>query len=122
MSASGYAVPSREEALHQEEWLEDRGELGLRSMLASLANGGFAKMFSAYKEQSWEEQALERIEQQRIAMITSEAVTEPEASWLSERINRDGELHENEKALVAFLKETSPNLHESLQPLLDRAA
>lgn len=122
MSASGYAVPSREEALHQEEWLEDRGELTLGSMLSNLASGGFAKMFSAYKEQSWEEQALERIEQQRIAMITSEAVTEPEASWLAERINRDGDLHENEKALVAFLKQTSPHLHESLQPLLDRAA
>ncbi len=122
MSASGYASPTREEALRQEEWLEERGELTLGSMLSNLANGGFAKMFSSYKEQSWEEQALERIEQQRIAMITSEAVTEPEASWLAERINRDGDLHENEKALVTFLKETSPHLHESLQPLLDRAA
>jgi hypothetical protein len=122
MSASGYAMPSRQEALHQEEWLEERGELSLGNLLASMASGGFSRIFSAYKEQSWEEQALERIEQQRIAMITSEAVTEPEASWLVDRLDRDGKLHANEKALLDFLKRESPKLHESLQPLLDRAA
>lgn len=122
MSTSGYSVPSREDALHQEQWLEEQGELSPGSFLSNMASGGFSRIFSVYKEQSWEEKALERIEQQRIAMITSESVTEPEATWLVERLNRDGRLHDNEKALVAFLKETSPSLHESLQPLLDRAA
>jgi hypothetical protein len=55
-------------------------------------------------------------------MITSEPVTEPEAQWLADRIGRDGHLHENEKALLRFLKQESSHLHESLKPLLDRAA
>lgn len=122
MAASGYSMPTRQEALHQEEWLKNRGDLSLGHMLSGMLAGGLAGVFGAYKEQSWEELALERIEQQRVAMITSEPVSEPEASWLAERIGRDGQLHENEKALLRFLKLESPKLHASLQPLLDRAA
>ncbi|MEZ5926776.1 MAG: hypothetical protein R3D57_20605 [Hyphomicrobiaceae bacterium] len=122
MATSGYSVPSRQEALRQEEWLESRGELTLGNVLSSMLGGGLKGIISTYKEQSWEEQALERIEQQRIAMITAEPVTEPEAVWLAERIGRDGHLHENEKTLLRFLKDESPRLHASLAPLLERAA
>jgi hypothetical protein len=122
MAASGYSMPTRAQALHQDEWLESRGDLSLGNVLSGLVGGGLKGVFSAYQEQSWEELALERIEQQRIAMITSEPVSEPEAGWLAERIGRDGRLHQNEKALLRFLKQESPRLHESLQPLLDRAA
>ena len=122
MAASGYSMPARAEALHQDEWLESRGDLSPGNVLSNLLSGGLKGIFSSYREQSWEEMALERIEQQRIAMITCEPVTEPEAGWLAERIGRDGHLHENEKALLRFLKQESPRLHELLQPLLDRAA
>jgi hypothetical protein len=122
MAASGYAVPSRSEALRQEEGLENRGDLSPKNVLSGMLNAGLSNVYSLYSEQSWEEMALERIEQQRIAMITSEPVTEPEAQWLAGRIGRDGRLHENEKALLRFLKEECANLHSALQPLLDRAA
>jgi hypothetical protein len=122
MAASGYSVPTREVALKQEAWLESRGELAIGNVLSDMLGQGLKGVFDAYREQSWEELALERIEQQRIAMITSEPVTEPEARWLAERIGRDGVLHENEKALLHILKQESPRLDTSLQTLLDRAA
>jgi hypothetical protein len=122
MAASGYSVPTRDEALKQDEGLESRGELSIGSVLTGMLGSGLKDIIGAYQEQTWEELALERIEQQRVAMITSEPVTEPEAQWLADRIGRDGHLHENEKALLRFLKQESPHLHESLKPLLDRAA
>jgi hypothetical protein len=66
--------------------------------------------------------APERTGQARNATKPSQTGSEPEAGWLAERIGRDGRLHQNEKALLRFLKQESPRLHESLQPLLDRAA
>jgi hypothetical protein len=41
-------------------------------------------------------------------------VTPDEAAWVIERIQRDGEKHENEKALLAFIKEEASELHASL--------
>jgi len=49
-------------------------------------------------------------------------VDSAEAAWLAERIGRDGVLHENEKALLKFLKEESPNIDGALQPLLDKVS
>jgi hypothetical protein len=49
-------------------------------------------------------------------------VSEEEARWLADRIGRDGRLHANEKALIAFLREESPSIHPVLGELLARAA
>lgn len=118
MAASGYTAPSREEALRQEQWLEERpGAAGfLTSMLA-----GLGSVFDVYTEKSWEEDALERIEQRRLAMLVSEEITGPEAEWLVERIGRDGKLRDSERALLAFLKGQGVAIHPSLSPLLSRA-
>ncbi len=45
----------------------------------------------------------------------AEKVTSDEAAWVIERIQRDGETHENEKALLAFIKEEASELHASLK-------
>ena len=45
----------------------------------------------------------------------AEKLSAGEASWVLERIERDGETHENEKALLAFIKENASELHESLK-------
>ena len=55
------------------------------------------------------------------AVASAEQVTEREASWLIERINRDGVLNENEKALLKFLEEECPNIHNSLVPMIKAA-
>jgi hypothetical protein len=122
MAASGYQVPTREEALRREEWLEERDELSFGSVLGKMLQQGLAGALSSYREQDWEEAALERLERQHRAIVTAEEVTETEASWLNERIGRDGQLRLNERALIGFLRAESPKLHPSLQPLLGKAA
>ena len=54
-------------------------------------------------------------------MAQAEKITSLEASWLIERLNRDGQLDKNEKALLAYLKQECPNIHANLTPLLNAA-
>jgi hypothetical protein len=55
-------------------------------------------------------------------MAVAEVVTSDEVRWLADRIGRDGVIHENERALLVFLREESPDIHPSLRTLLDTAA
>ncbi len=112
MTASGYAVPSRQEALRQDQWLASRGDLSIGNF--------FNRMFASYDSQTAEERALARLERQRVEIITNEEVSEPEANWLAERINRDGRTTTNELLLLAFLKRESPRIHPALQSLVDQ--
>lgn len=113
LTASGYMAPSREEALAREAWLDRRGELSPGNVL-----GG---MLSAYRGLSKEEQAINRLERHKIEIITGEEVSAVEAAWLVELLNRDGELTENELALLSFLKDQDAEIHADLMPLIDRA-
>ena len=121
MGASGYRVPSRQEALRRQEWLEDT-DIDISDFLAKMVSGGLGDVWSAYSEQSREDRELARLEHEKVQIITAEAITEDEAGWLTERIMRDGELCENEKALLAFIRAEAPNVHPSLKPLLANAA
>ncbi|MEL6373491.1 MAG: hypothetical protein AAFR04_05935 [Pseudomonadota bacterium] len=121
MAASGYRVPPRQEALRREAWLEERGELSLAAFASRIAEAGLGGIWSAYTEQSAEERAIARLEQQKIEIVTNEAVTEGEAEWLAARIG-EGALHPNEAALLMFIKRESPNVHPSLEPLISKAA
>jgi len=49
-------------------------------------------------------------------------VTAEEAEWLARRMGRDGALHQNEKALLRFIRDESPAVHPSLQTLIASAA
>lgn len=125
MAYSGYDVPTREEALRREAWLQDCGELSLANIVKSMATSSLDSIKNAYREQTAEERALARLERQRIEIITAETVTQSEAEWLADRIGADGKLSLAEEALVAFLIAESPNLHPVLQDRiteLDRAA
>jgi hypothetical protein len=121
MAASGYATPSREEVLARDAWLDRRGELSLDKIVSGMASG-VKGLFSGYEEQSDEERAIARLEQQKIEIVTNEAVTAVEASWLAGRIGRDGMISPNERALLTFLKAEGPSIHPSLQALVDKAA
>ncbi len=52
----------------------------------------------------------------------AETVTSAEAVWLAEKINKDGDLHKNEQDLLNFIKEISPAVDKSLEPLIKRVA
>lgn len=120
MSASGYKVPSREQALAREMWLERRGEAGPAAAFGSIIGSGLGGVLAAYRELSGEEQAMAQLERQRIEIITAEEVTPAEANWISQLLNRDGRLTPNELALVEFLKENSPKVASGLLTSLNR--
>ncbi len=120
MAASGHMVPTREEALRRDLWLEDRGELSPVALLSAMVTSSLDGVRGAYHEQSPEDRALARLEHQRIEIITNEVITAAEAEWLCERIGRDGRLTANEAALVAYLKKESPKIHPDLQATVDR--
>jgi hypothetical protein len=120
MAASGYSVPTRMQALQRDQWLEARGELSLGNIISSAFSGGLSGIIGAYQEQSCEERALARLEQQRLEIITNQEITGGEADWLAERIGRDGELTPNEVLLLKCIKESSPKIDARLTPLLDK--
>ncbi len=122
MANSGYAVPTREEALRREEWLDRRGDLSPGSVASAMADASLSSIWSFFREQSPEEQALARLERQRIEIITNEEITEGEAEWLIERLGRDGRITANEQALIAFLFKESPKIHPKLQEFVARHA
>jgi hypothetical protein len=120
MATSGYAVPTREEALRHETWLESRDDLSPAAMLKGMVSAGLGAVWGGYRKQSSEERALARLERQRIEIITNEAVTEGEVEWLAERIGRDGKVTDSEAALIAFLKKEGPHLAPALGLLVER--
>jgi hypothetical protein len=120
MASSGYAVPSREEALRSEAWLGSRGDLSPGQMLRAMVGASVDSVRAAYHEQTGEERALARLERQRIEIITNEEVTEGEAHWLADRIAGDGRLTANEAALLEYLKMESPKIHPVLWELVAR--
>lgn len=121
MAASGYAPPRREVALARETWLDQRGDLSLDNVLSGMV-GGMRGLFGGYREQTDEERAIGRLTQQKVEIVTHEAVTQAEAEWLAERIGRDGKFTANEMALLIYLKAESPAIHPALQGLVDKAS
>src|SRR5436190_2638358 len=120
MAASGYAAPPREIALARDAWLDRRGDLSLDGMLGNMASG-LKGLFAGYSEQTEEERAIARLTQQKIEIVTHEAVTAAEAAWLAERIGKDGKITPTERALLAFLKAESPSIDPALRQLVERA-
>lgn len=121
MATSGYAVPSREEALRQEASLDcPMQKTSVLAFLLSMVRSNLTSVRDAYHDQTPEERALARLEHQRIEIITNEAITEAEASWLATRLGRDGQLSPSETALVAYLKHESPHIHPVLIEAVER--
>ncbi len=118
MSGSGYAPPSREEALRSESWLARRGELSPKHFLTSMVTSSLAAIWDSYHEQSAEERALARLERQRIEIITNERISDSEATWLVDRITRNGSVSPTEMAVLQFLSREQPNLHPALVGLI----
>lgn len=121
MAASGYRPPSREVALKREAWLSSETG-GVGDFFAKMVSGGLKGVFDAYRQPDTEERWAERNQRFSEASATAEVVSEAEATWLADRIGRDGTLHENEKAVLRFIAEQSPDIHPSLKPLIEKAA
>lgn len=121
MAASGYACPTREEALHAEAWLKRRGDMSPAAFLTAMVTSNLSQIWDSYHVQSPEERALERLERQRIEIITNEEITPPEAEWLAERLSREDRLTPTKRAFLEWLKREQPVLHPALDDLVRRA-
>ncbi|WP_460079195.1 hypothetical protein [Roseibium sp. LAB1] len=118
MAMSGYTPPSRKVALERENWLEQPGgfEGGLAGFFKTMFSGGVGGIRDAYDDRP--DPFAERGNEMLAEISANEVVTEDEATWLVDRIGRDGILHENEKALLRFIRKESSNIHPALLPLL----
>jgi hypothetical protein len=121
LGACGYAAPPRAVALARDAWLERRGELSIDEVLSGLT-GPCRKLFGGYRQQTGEEQAIARLTQQKIEIITHEGITPAEVKWLAERIGRDGKPTANARSLLMFLEAESPTIDPILRDIAERAA
>ncbi|HSR82087.1 MAG TPA: hypothetical protein VLL28_15040 [Hyphomicrobiaceae bacterium] len=120
MAASGYAPPPRKVALAGESWLDRRGDLSLDAIMRGV--GSLKGLLAGYREQSAEEGAIARLTRQKVEIVTHDAVAPANATWLAERIGRDGKITANERALFLFLKTESPAIDPALRVLVNQAA
>lgn len=128
MAASGATPPSRLEALAREEWLNE-DEADTAGFMGEMLSG-FGKMFSAdffddiftsshrQMENAWKKRNV-AFEQ---ATQSAERIDLAEAKWLVEHINRDGEINDNEKALLQFIKKESPSIDPVLAEMINKVA
>jgi hypothetical protein len=125
-AATGKPV-SRTAALKREEWLDSADESigatlsGAFGMLGQMFSGAFMADMSDAHEQIERAWAAKNAETQA-AIAEAAVISQVEADWLIERMSRDGRIHDNEKALLAFLKRESPDIHPSLKPWFAKIA
>lgn len=122
MCASGYTPPSREEALRQEMFLDDTS-IDVPGFFRAMASAGARGILQAYRtpaslEAAWKKRNAERA----AADARAEAIDAAEAEWLVDRITRDRVIHDNEKALLAFIGRESPQIHPAIRDLIDKVA
>lgn len=117
MFASGYAVPHREEALRREAWL-DTPQANVSGFFARMA-GGLKDVIGLYTAPDAAEQ---RETSRRIDISVAERVSEDEATWLASRILKSGKVEGPEAALLAFIRDESPDIHPALKQVLDKVA
>jgi hypothetical protein len=122
LCASGYRIPSREDALRQEKWAEDTS-VKVDGFFGRMVSGGLSGVIEAFNaDRTLEDAFAEKNAANEAAMREAELVDADEARWVAERIGRDGVLHDNERSLLTFLKRESTGIHPILQPLLDQVA
>jgi hypothetical protein len=119
MAASGYTPPTRDVVLKREKWLEQRD--GMAGLMSKMMSAGLKSAFDIYARDDVSVQQ-QRADDLAKDVSLSERITEEEAEWVKNRIGRDGKIHENERALIEFVKEHSPDIHPSLTALIERAA
>jgi len=119
MAASGYVVPTREEALRRDEWLDERD--GVAGFMGKMLSASLRGILNAYKRDE-DMDRYARLFGRENMIADAEKITALEADALSKRIGRDGVMHENEKALLRFIREESPEIHPVLRSMIDSAA
>lgn len=114
VAGRGHRVPERAVALAPAEWLANPVS-GTASIFRRLSVG----LLPHSLEEFWRGYRLEPIGAAERAVPAIDG----EIHWMIERMTgRGASLHENEKALLAFLSQETPDLHPSLAMLASSAA
>ena len=112
MVTAAWNEPDMQEALRREKWLE--------APSSGFVVPSFKGLGSAIKS-LFVDPPYEYTHANSASIKSAERVTASEAHWLVERLNRDGKLDANERALLRFLRDESPEIHESLMPYIEAA-
>jgi len=116
LATSGYQVPTREEALRREAWL-DEPAAGVGAFMGEMMAGSLNAIWQAVKHGTIDGEPRHKSE-------SSPAAAEPLASaddarWLAERIGRDHVKRADEVALINFLKDHQAFLHPQFAAIRD---
>lgn len=120
LAASGYGVPSREEALRAEAWFDGRPEAPPADVVKAIVKSGLDEVLGAYQLQSRVEEALSRLEREYLSIITGEEPASEDVTWLTERLGRCESLSLNEIALISYFGDVKITLKPMLQEVLER--
>lgn len=120
LAASGYGVPSREEALRAEAWFDERIETTPVDVIKAIVKSGLDGVLQSYQPQTRLEATLSRLEREYLSIITGEEPMPEDVAWLTERFSRHGELSLNEIALVSYFGEVQVTVEPVLQEVLER--
>jgi hypothetical protein len=118
-----------EDVLRRERWLKERtGAGGLlkkvgREIVLSAKTGRLEWKDAIDSVTRGSIREVDPVEEYSAARIAwqRETIDEEEARWLIARIGRDGKMQGNEVALLKFIKDNSPNIDPSLNPLFEQA-
>jgi hypothetical protein len=117
MAASGYQVPTRQEALRREAWL-DAPTPGVVSFLGQMLAGSLSAIGDSYRYGTLDGEPRPPVVIASSLDDLSPRATDAEIEWAVERIRRNG-LNRNERVLINFLKSLGAHMYPRLVPILD---
>lgn len=96
------------------------GSASIGEFAGRMIADGAASVWASRRPLSAEELAMERLERQRLEIVTGEAIELPDAAWLASRLD-PLRLDENQLALLAYLRREANGLPDCLSELAARA-
>ena len=116
MAGSGYRMPPREVALAPDAWAERRD---LDNILSGMVCGD-GSLLCNFKPMDREHLAIQRLTQQKIAIVTREEVPAYDAGWLVQHLATGSHLTPNVMAFLRLLKAEGRPVDPRLQMVLDQ--
>jgi hypothetical protein len=126
------AAPAKldhDEARRRELWLNS--DTGLGGSAGAFGSLSPRAIFNAFKEVFSDQSSRNPAETESLlddftilneaGVQNAERITDAEADWLIRALTADGEIDENERALLEFIRNECPAISDTLRPLLDAA-
>lgn len=117
MTASGYAQPPRRQLLARDAF--GPGSINIENIMSGMSTGDQSPL-SRFQPMSREERAIARLTQQKIEIVTREAIPPHDAGWLAAHLSQGDRHTPNVMALLRFMKNEGRGLDRNLLQLLDR--